>query len=319
MAATSSARLLRLLSLLQSRPVWTAPELAERLGVTDRTIRRDVDRLRGLGYPVDAEVGAAGGYRLGRGGALPPLLLDDDEAVAVAVGLHAAARSGIEGAAETAVATLAKLGQVMPAHLAARVRAIGEVTDELMGRDTAPVPATVLLTVARACRSTERLELDYTDQGGRATNRRIDPLRLVRLGPRWYLVARDVDRGAWRSFRMDRVDAVRATGHLVGLVDPPEPVAFVRQGITTGPYALVATVRIPRPLAEAIEIVPRSVGRHEPDGDDATIVEIGGAHPEGMATYLASLAVPLEVLDPPEVRAALRAHAAELVGLNGPR
>jgi predicted DNA-binding transcriptional regulator YafY len=314
----SSARLLRLLSLLQSRPEWTAPQLAERLGVTDRTVRRDVDRLRGLGYPVDAEVGVHGGYRLGRGGALPPLLLDDDEAVAVAVGLHAAAHGGIEGSAEAAVATLAKLSQVLPSHLAARVRAIGEATEELSGRDVAPIAPATLLTLAQACRSTERLELTYTDHGGRTSVRRIDPLRLVRLGPRWYVVAHDVDRAGWRSFRADRIDRVRATGHRGELVDPPDPVAFVREGITTGPYAVVATVRVELPLDEAVELVPRSVGCHTPDGDGATHIEIGGGEVGGMVAYLMSLGVPLEVVGPVEVRTAFHAHACRLVALNRP-
>lgn len=314
----ASARLLRLLSLLQSRPVWTAPQLAERLGVTDRTVRRDVERLRGLGYPVDAEVGVHGGYRLGRGGALPPLLLDDDEAVAVAVGLHAAAHGGIRGSAEAAVATLAKLSQVLPAHLAARVRAIGEATEELSGRDAPPITPATLLTLAQACRSTERLELTYTDHGGRTTVRRVDPLRLVRLGPRWYVVARDVDRDGWRSFRADRIDRVRATGHRGELIDPPDPVAFVRRGITTGPYALVATVRVELPLDEAVELVPRSVGRHTPDGASATRIEIGGSEVGGMVAYLASLGAPIEVVGPADLRTAFHAHALRLAELNRP-
>ncbi|HZB72579.1 MAG TPA: HTH domain-containing protein, partial [Acidimicrobiales bacterium] len=144
----TSARLLRLLSLLQARPVWTAPDLADRLAVTERTVRRDVTRLRDLGYPVEARAGPHGGYQLGRGGALPPLLLDDDEAVAVAVGLRAAADGSVSGLDDATVSVLAKLDQVLPARLAARVRDVHGVTAELRGRDPDRVDADVLVTLA---------------------------------------------------------------------------------------------------------------------------------------------------------------------------
>lgn len=315
----TSARLLRLLSLLQARPSWTAPELAERLGITERTVRRDVTRLRELGYPVDAEAGPHGGYRLGRGGALPPLLLDDDEAVAVAVGLRLAADGSVSGVDDATVSALAKLEQVLPARLAGRVRAVHETTAELRGRDPDRVDAAVLVTLAQACRAGERLRLGYTDRAGRAGERRADPLRLVRAGPRWYLVARDVERQAWRTFRVDRISTVTPAGARVEIDDPPDPVALVARGMAVAPYPLLARVRLPLPAGEALAVVPRTVGVHRPDGPDATVVEIGGGHVDGMVRYLAGLGVALEVLGPPELRDAFSRYAERLAAVNRPR
>ena len=315
----TSARLLRLLSLLQARPSWTAPELAERLDITERTVRRDVTRLRELGYPVDAEAGPHGGYRLGRGGALPPLLLDDDEAVAVAVGLRLAADGSVSGVDDATVSALAKLEQVLPARLAARVRAVHETTAELHGRDPDRVDADVLVTLAQACRAGERLRLGYTDRAGRAGERRADPLRLVRAGPRWYLAARDVERQAWRTFRVDRISTVTSTGARVEIDDPPDPVGLVARGMAVAPYPLVARVRLPMPADEALAVVPRTVGVHRPDGPGATVVEIGGGHVDGMVRYLAGLGVALEVLAPPDLRAAFSRYAERLVAVNRPR
>jgi predicted DNA-binding transcriptional regulator YafY len=310
------ARLLRLLSLLQARPSWTAGELADRLGVTDRTIRRDVSRLRDLGYPVDAEPGPGGGYQLGRGGALPPLLLDDDEAVAVAVGLRSAADGSVRGLDDATVSALAKLDQVLPARLAARVRAVHGATAELVGRDPDRVDAELLVALAQACRAGERVRLTYADRAGRASERLVDPLRLVRSGPRWYLVAHDVERDDWRTFRVDRVTAAHPTGRRTAITDPPDPVALVARGMAVGPYAVRARVRLPLPADRATAVVPRTVGLHAADGPEATVVELGGPTATGLARYLAGLGVPLEVLDPPEVRDALAAHAATLAELN---
>jgi predicted DNA-binding transcriptional regulator YafY len=312
----TSARLLRLLSLLQARPSWTAPELAERLGITERTVRRDVTRLRDLGYPVDGLAGPYGGYRLGRGGTLPPLLLDDDEAVAVAVGMRLAADGSVSGLDDATVSALAKLEQVLPARLAARVRTVHEATADLRGRDPDRVDAELLVSLAQACRAGDRLRLGYADRDGRASERLADPYRLVRAGPRWYLVAHDVARRAWRTFRVDRVTAAGPTGARVEIVDPPDPVALVARGLAVGPYPVVARVRLPLPAEAALAAIPRTVGVHEPDGPDATIVEVGGGDVAGMVRFLAGLAVPVEVLAPPEVRAGLRARAAQLLSDN---
>lgn len=202
----TSARLLRLLSLLQAHREWSGPDLADRLGVTPRTIRRDVDRLRELGYPVNASPGTGGGYQLGAGAELPPLLLDDDEAVAVAVGLRTAAGQGIEGIGETSVSALAKLEQVLPNRLRRRVGALNAFTVPML-RDPQPsaVDPGVLTELANACRDRERLRFDYRDHGGSPTRRTVEPHRLVCTERRWYLVAWDVDRDDWRTFRADRI------------------------------------------------------------------------------------------------------------------
>ena len=207
----TSARLLELLSLLQLTRDWTSTELAERLDVSTRTIRTDVGRLRSLGYPVDARPGVAGGYRLAAGTAMPPLLLDDDEAVAVAVGLGAVAtwRLGLE---ETSPLTaLAKLEQVMPARLRRRVEAIRAATSVVPGGEP-PVDLAALNAVASAVRGHERMRFDYTTHGGGAAVRHVEPQRLVSWGPLWYLLAWDLDRDDWRIFRVDRMVPRAPTG-----------------------------------------------------------------------------------------------------------
>ncbi len=315
--ADTSARLLRLLGLFQSRPLWTAPELAERLEVTERTVRRDVSRLRDLGYPVDAEAGPHGGYRLGRGGSLPPLLLDDDEAVAVALGLRAAADGSVVGVDDAALSALAKLEQVLPAPLVERVRTVHEATAELRGRPPDPVRAAVLMTLADACRQGERLRIAYRDREGRDSERLVDPYRLVRSGPRWYLAARDVERNGWRTLRADRVGEVRSTRRPVEIDDPPDPVELVQRGMAVAPYPVQATVRLAVGAEEAQRVVPATVGVHTPDGPDATLVEVGGGSVSAMAAWLSGRGVALEVVDPPELRTAVAAHAASLVEANG--
>jgi predicted DNA-binding transcriptional regulator YafY len=316
--ADTPARLLRLLSLLQARPTWTATELAERLEVTPRTVRRDVTRLRGLGYPVDAEVGPHGGYQLGRGGRLPPLLLDDDEAVAVALGLRAAADGSVEGLDDATVSALAKLEQVLPAPLVERVRSIAAVTTELHGRPPDRVDAGLLVELARVCRQSERIRLGYVDREGRESERRVDPYRLVRMGPRWYLVARDVDRDAWRTLRVDRIGEVRTTRHPVEIIDPPDPVALVQRANAVAPYPVQATVRLPVGLDRAQALMPRTTAVHRADGPDATLVEVGGGSVESLARWLTGLPVAVEVLAPTSLQDAVRAHAEALVAANPP-
>lgn len=310
------ARLLRLLSMLQARPAWTGPELADRLGITPRTVRRDIDRLRSLGYPVNAWSGPRGGYELGVGGLMPPLLLDDDEAVAVAVGLRAAADGSVIGLEEATVSALAKLDQVLPSHLAGRVSDLWATTVQLWGRDPEGVDASVLIALARACRRPERLRFAYTNRVGEATDRLVEPYRLVRAGPRWYLVAHDVGRADWRTFRVDRIGKPTATGVRFELVDPPDPAALVARGVAYSAYAFQARIRIPLPLKEVLEVIPRTVGVPSPDGEAATIVELGGGDLRGMLRYLAGLPCPCEVLDPTELRAALHAHAAAIAAAN---
>src|ERR1700751_692864 len=200
----TSARLLALLSLLQVRREWTGQELADRLQVGPRTIRRDVDKLRSLGYPVEPAPGVAGGYRLGAGGELPPLLLDDAEAVAVAVGLRTAASGSISGIEETSVRALAKLEQVLPGRLRRRVSALGGATSAF-SVDGPRIDADLLATIAGAWRDSTRLRFSYVAKDDRASQRHTEPTAVVYSGYRWYLVAYDLDREDWRPFRIDRI------------------------------------------------------------------------------------------------------------------
>jgi predicted DNA-binding transcriptional regulator YafY len=217
---SASARLLELLSLLQSRREWSAAELADRLGVGARTIRRDVQRLRELGYPVDAAPGVAGGYRLGAGAALPPLLLDQDEAVAIAVGLRAAASAGVDGIEETSLSALAKLEGLLPSAARRRVAAIASATTSYPGWGPL-VDADVLAAVAAATRDRERLRFGYRDAGGERSRRLVEPLQLVFTGRVWYLVAFDCTRDDWRTFRVDRILAPLSHDRRFSAREPP--------------------------------------------------------------------------------------------------
>ncbi|MFF1480172.1 helix-turn-helix transcriptional regulator [Streptomyces sp. NPDC058301] len=209
------ARLLQLLSLLQTPREWPGGELADRLGVSRRTIRRDVDRLRELGYPVQATLGADGGYRLVAGKAMPPLVLDDEEAVAIAVGLRAGAGHAVDGVEEASVRALAKLEQVLPSRLRHRVSSLQAATMPLVGPwrgDGASVDPHTLTVMASAVTGKERLRFDYRKGNGSESRRQVEPYRLVSTGRRWYLVAYDIEREDWRTFRVDRVASPFATG-----------------------------------------------------------------------------------------------------------
>ncbi|MBV9173356.1 MAG: YafY family transcriptional regulator [Chloroflexi bacterium] len=209
--ANTSSRMLRLLSLLQTHRYWPGAELADRLGISARSLRRDVDRLRELGYPVTAHRGVAGGYQLAAGAALPPLLLDDDEAVALAIGLRAAAQGAIAGIEDASVRALAKVVQVMPPRLRRRVDALRSAMQPAAWSNDANVDPGVLTVLAQACRDEERVRFTYTAQNGEQTARHVEPHRLVALGRRWYLVAYDLRREDWRSFRLDRIEQPRST------------------------------------------------------------------------------------------------------------
>jgi predicted DNA-binding transcriptional regulator YafY len=314
---STSARLLRLVSLLSTRPTWTCRELAERMAVTGRTVRRDVARLRELGYGIESDPGPWGGYRLGGGSRVPPLILDDEEALAVAVALREAALSGVLGNDQAAVSALLKLRQVLPPRIADR---LGEMdatfvhTPRPEGRQISPG---VLLELAAACRRGERTRLSYRDHAGKASVRDVDPYRLVHTGLRWYFVARDVARDQWRTFRADRVVQVQPTGQPVELVDPPDPALLVSRGIASVVYPLYGRVRLPHPMDQALRLVPPTIGTHHPDGPDATIVEIGANDADQLAQYLLGLGTPLRVLSPDDAREALLRRTRELFEDNG--
>jgi predicted DNA-binding transcriptional regulator YafY len=301
-----TGRLLALLSLLQARPRWSGPELARRLEVTPRTVRRDVERLRRLGYPVAADVGAAGGYRLGAGGrAMPPLMLDREEALAVAVCLRSTATESIEGGGEAAIRALGKLEQLLPSTVRRQVGTISAMTARLAS-GSSPVDPEVLVTLTRACRDGERLRARYRDGRGHETDRRLDPHRLVSTARRWYLVALDVDRAAWRTLRVDRLLDVEATGHRVVIEDPPDPVTFVQAAISTNAYRYQARVELAAPLADVAQLVPPSTGILEALGDDRTMLTTGGDDLDVIVFHLLALGVDFIVHEP----AALGDHIA---------
>ncbi|MEU5401696.1 YafY family protein [Streptomyces sp. NPDC005963] len=315
----TSARLLRLVSLLSTRPTWTCRELAERMGVTGRTVRRDIARLRELGYGIESDPGPWGGYRLGVATRVLPLVLDDEEALAVAVALREAALSGVLGSEQAALSALLKLQQVLPPRIAHRLSEMDATFVHTPRSEGPRINPAVLLELAAACRRGERSRLSYRDHAGQDSVRDVDPYRLVHTGLRWYFVARDVARDQWRTFRADRVVHVRTTGQPVELVDPPDPALLVSRGIASVVYPLYGRIRLPHPMDRARALVPPTIGTHHPDGPDATIVEIGANDADQLARYLLALGTPLRVLSPDEVRDALLRRTRELFEENGGR
>lgn len=315
----TSARLLALLSLLQVRREWTGQELADRLEVGPRTIRRDIDKLRSLGYPIEAAPGVAGGYRLGAGGELPPLLLDDAEAVAVAVGLRTAATGGIAGIEETSVRALSKLEQVLPGRLRRRVSALSVATSAF-GVEGPQIDADVLAALAGACRDQTRLHFAYVARDERATQRIVEPAAVVYSGHRWYLVAFDLDRDDWRTFRLDRIRGRARAGERGRrrVVPGGDPAAFVRErlrGAREGEGPVTAPpgrIRLHAPAARVRGRIPSRYAAVEPEGEAACIVTSRGAWSRGFLVWMAMLDEPMEVLDPPEMVEAARTVVARL-------
>ncbi|MEU8134777.1 helix-turn-helix transcriptional regulator [Streptodolium elevatio] len=307
----TSARLLRLLSLLQTHRDWTGTELADRLDVTPRTVRNDVERLRNLGYPVHATRGAAGGYRLGAGASLPPLLLDDEEAVAVAVGLRTAAGGTVSGIEETSLRALAKLEQVLPNRLRRRVNALQTYTVPVPGQEGPRVDAEVLTTIAAACRDHERLRFDYRDHSGAATLRNVEPYRMVNWGRRWYLVAWDTQRDDWRIFRVDRVSPRIPTGPRFTPRDlPAEDIAeYVSARVAAAPWRTRVRVTVKAPAAEIAARVPGFAGSVEPLDDDTCVFSTGADNPETLAIWLGMLGADFTVENAPELVDHLRSLA----------
>lgn len=297
----TSARLLKLLTMLASRPWWSGAELADALQVTRRTVRRDIHRLRTLDYPVESVPGPAGGYRLGPGGRLPPLLLDDDEAVAVAVCLRSGATGSVAGIADAAMLALAKLEQTLPANLRSRIDAIDHATVPLAREADVAVDPDLLVALAQACRANERLRFDYRTHDGRSGRRLVEPYRLVHTGRRWYLVAWDTNRDAWRTFRVDRVSRVTPTGQRFRRDSDPDAAAMVSRAISTSPYAEQVRVRLHAPPEQMAARIPPTVGLLEPDGDD-TLLTTGAPNLAFIVAHLAAFEVDFTVVDPPELR-----------------
>ncbi|MFJ8579925.1 helix-turn-helix transcriptional regulator [Micromonospora sp. NPDC093277] len=312
----TTERVLRMLALLQRRASWTAAELAAELGVTDRSVRRDVERLRALGYPVYATAGVGGGYRLGAGTRLPPLLLDDEEAVAAAVSLRLASGGTVAGAGEAALRALAKLDQVMPSRLRAEVRAVHGATETLVGPGI-EIDAELLVTLARACRDAVRVRFRYAGRDGEERERTVEPVRMVTTGRRWYLMARDVDRDDWRTFRLDRMREVVATTWRFRAREHPDPVAYVQRSVAEAPYRYLARVRLHATPDQVREWVPPQVGRVEDDGDGWCVLVVGGENLDWLAAQVARLGFDAEVLEPPELREAAARLARRLAAMAG--
>jgi predicted DNA-binding transcriptional regulator YafY len=307
----TTERVLRLLALLQRRPSWTAEELAAELGVTDRSVRRDVERLRALGYPVHATAGVGGGYQLGAGTRLPPLLLDDEEAIATAVSLRMASGGTVAGAGEAALRALAKLDQVMPPRLRAEVRAVHGATETLVGPGV-EIDAELLVTLARACRDAVRVRFTYAARDGAPAERTVEPVRMVATGRRWYLMAWDVERDDWRTFRLDRMRDAVATTWRFRPREHPDPVAFVQRAVTAAPYRHVARVRLRAPAERIREQVPPQVGRVEDDRDGWCVLVAGADELDWIAMHVARMGFEAQVLEPPELKEAAARLARRL-------
>lgn len=308
----TSARLLRLLSLLQTRRSWAGSELAERLEVTPRTLRRDVDRLRELGYDVSSVSGPGGGYTFGDRSDLPPLLLGEDEAVTAVVALRTAVRSA-HGEGERILGVLVKLEQLLPERLRARVGALQSQT-LAVGWAGHAVDTQLLSTLAAACRDSEAVRLRYRSRDRDVGERTVYPLRLAHTGSRlWYLLAWDTGRDDWRTFRVDRIEGIVAVGPQVVRPEPPADIGrYVTDAITTGPHPCRGRVLLEGSPAALAGRVPSWLGVLAPEGDDHSLLEVGAPTWEGVVGQLVATGVPFVVLDPPELRVHLATIADRL-------
>ncbi|MEV6227503.1 YafY family protein [Saccharopolyspora shandongensis] len=310
--ANTSSRALRLLSLLQTHRHWPGTELAERLAVSERTLRRDVDRLRELGYPVRASRGTDGGYQLAPGAVLPPLLLDDEEAVALAVGIGDAAQSGIAGMREASLRALTKVVQVLPPRLRTRVDTLRKMTYSVSASGPV-VAAGVLTTVAQTCRDQERLRFHYTARGAAPTEREVEPHRMVALGGRWYLVAYDLTRHDWRSFRLDRLTGPAATGTRFRPRSLPaeDAAAFVQAtSRAPAPYTVEALVHAP---ATRVRQVAGQWATVEPLDDDTCRITMTSTSFDWPTQALGNVGAEFEVLGPPEFAAHVHEWGARFI------
>ncbi len=310
----TSARLLRLLSLLQTPRDWTGTELADRLDVSPRTIRNDVERLRNLGYPVHATRGNVGGYRLGAGAQLPPLLLDDEEAVAVAMSLRTATSGAIEGVAETSQRALAKLEQVLPSRLRRRVNALQSQTVPVPRYDDTPTASPDTITaLALACRDHETLRFDYETHDGGASRRKVEPYRLANWGRRWYLVAYDVDKKDWRTFRVDRMSPPRQpTGPRFTPRELPQEdlAAYVAGRVSAAAWRHRAHVTVHAPASTVVARINPAVGVVTAIDESTCTLDTVADTIESLAVHIGLLNLDFEVTDPPQLVTHLKALAS---------
>ena len=301
---STAARLLSLLAILSDRREFSGAELAERMEVDVRTVRRDIDRLRDLGYPIRSRRGSAGGYRFGTGGRMPPLLLDEAEAVAMVVGLRtvtAGAISGPPGTEAGAARARAAQERVRPPEVRAQASAVADGVVSLPSGAVGLSPEWVGIIVG-ACRDHRRLRFEYRAAEGEATRRDVEPHRLVYSGRRWYLVARDIDRDAWRTFRTDRMQDLSASTLTFRPREPPEDAAtMVSRALSTGPYRHTARIRIFAPLEAVAPHVPASWALVQSESRTTCLLTTGADHLTDLAGHLAQISSPFQVLDPPEL------------------
>jgi predicted DNA-binding transcriptional regulator YafY len=309
-AASPAGRLLALLSLLEGRRDWPGPELARRLEVSERTVRRDVDRLRGLGYPIDSVGGRAGGYALRAGAAMPPLLLDDVEAIAIAVGLRtAAASSAIAGIAETALRALVKLEQVLPSHLRRRVSALSGSTSVLGLGEGPSVDPQYLSVLAAATRDHEMVRFAYQSRTSETTRRTVEPHALVSHGRRWYLVAFDPARQGWRTFRADRIQQLTADGTRFRARTIPgrSAAAFVSRAISErAGYEAKVTYHAPAGTVRQALLRVRDPGEITPLDENTCTRRILDHDLDFLVLRIAIAGAPFSVTGPPELMERLR-------------
>ncbi|MEU4317297.1 YafY family protein [Nocardia fluminea] len=315
----TSARLLELLSLLQTPQVWTGADLAERLGVDARTVRRDIDKLRTLGYPVHAVAGTAG-YRLGAGAKLPPLLLNDDEAVAVVLGLRTAAGGSVTGIEESSLRALAKLEQILPSRLRHRVSALQAATVTVPA-GVARVDPEMLTAIAAAIRDHLQLRFDYRTHDGTEIRRTAEPHRLVHTGRRWYLVGWDVEKRDWRTYRVDRLRPRTPTGPRFTPREAPEVdlAGWVSRGVSTSAYRYQARITLEASAAEAADRIPPTVGVLEAIDERHCLLHTGSNSLDEIAVYIGLFGFEFHVHEPPELIERLRALADRVTAAIAPR
>lgn len=297
--------MLDLLALLQARHHWRGDELAERLGVSKRTLRRDVGRLRDLGYPVEATRGLDGGYQLGPGGRLPPLLLSADEAVAAAIGLRTAASQPIAGIADDAISALLKITQLLPPSQRSEAEAVAMAVNGSAGHAD-DVALDTLTTIARSTRDQQRLRFDYRAHSGDTGVRHVEPHHVVPLARRWYLVAWDLDRDDWRTFRLDRITEPRPTGRGFEsrTLPAPDPATYVTRSIASIPTAYHVDVVVEAPLQAVQEVLGRW-GTATTEGPHTTRIEMDVDALSWPVMFLAALNARVHHAQPAELRALL--------------
>ncbi|GLW11684.1 DNA-binding transcriptional regulator [Microtetraspora sp. NBRC 13810] len=307
----TSARLLRLLTLLQVHRDWSGTELADRLEVSPRTVRRDVDKLRALGYPINAIGGVGGGYQLGAGASLPPLLLDDEEAVAVAVGLRTAAGGAITGIAETSMRALVKLDQVLPSRLRYQIDTLSSAM-VIMPMPGATIDPPTLTAIASAVRDRRRLRFDYVSHDGSASVRDVEPYRLVQNGRRWYLFAWDTGAADWRKFRVDRLSLRVPAGPRFGPRPLPGGDTDDHFGTASNGHRYRAVLTMHASAAEVAEEVPPTLGVVEPLDDRTCTLRIGSDNLDHLAVWVAAFGFEFDIREPPELVEHLRTLTARL-------